>query len=960
MFRLVWPAFLIVIVIHTGVFGAPAVNNQGPGTGDLLSSDESEPLIPAWELRKLACHDAGNFYLPISCAGFPAYGNYSGAYRDPETDLPLNSGIFPRDSRRQYIFSAGLWVGGIVDGDTLVSTAYDSWWSYAYEFWPPDPVRGGLRRSGNFADDEFIAVYTDTVVGWPYNYLSNPYDDTFHIPLGIEVRQTSYSWRDTLYDDFVIIDFTVTNIRKQFIQDGWAGITVDPDIYFDDFSLYPTGYTDDASGVLDTVFDAEDGGGRIVIAYCYDIDGDPGPRGWDTASIPGVVSLALLSSSFSNPTVNFNWWISDLNVARDFGPRRVGTPDDPFRPFAGDGLGTAHRQQDKYYLMSHPEKDYNQIEIDTHDSADGWIPSAIPFGDRLHDTKFLLSFGPFDLAPGDSVTFAVALVGAEPFHIGASDYKNYFDPADPGPYQNRLDFTQLMINHRRADSVYRSGLTLPRPGPPAGLHVVDYEDGYITLSWNRIASPALGGYYVSVRDTVYDKLWRRAHDRLLHDTVFVFKVQTPDHEYSFAVSAVDAAGRESVRSYTVTCIPGTPDPPCDLAVMLDGMIPVISWLPSDDTSMVVYMVYRSIWEEPYVLYDSVSGLMYRDLGAESGVQYNYRITAKNGLELESSPAGPVSAMPMARDKGVLFYDLNYDQGVRVDAYHRRYVDRLVDAVRPSIPLDYYDIESGVLPLKRMADYSVIIFDSEKRGGKIPDICLDSIHLYMAHGGKGLFISPNASSGEVGMARLRLSIFETGDFFHDFLWLDSAVTNAFVLRDDAMMGDLMGCQSQTPDYPALEADIEKLATSPIPIEGYLPLSGFIYPRDGAECLYRYQSLYPDSLFHNQVNGIKYVSDTFSIVLFNFPLSLMKSPDNLMAFRRALTDLGVNVTCGDVNDDGRLDIGDAVALLAYLFGDEKPLVELTRSDVDCSGEVNLGDALIIINAIFRGGFDLRCCP
>jgi len=817
-----------------------------------------------------------------------------------------------------------------------------------------------LRRTGDFADDEFVAVYTDTVVGWPYNYWSNPYEDTSHIPLGIEVRQTSYSWRDTIYDDFVIITFTVTNIRKQFIAGGWAGITFDPDIYFDNLSLYPTAYTDDASGSLDTMLDAGPGGDRTLIAYCYDIDGDPGPKGWDTASIPGVVSLALLGSSFPQPTVNFNWWISDQNVTKDFGPRRVGTPDDPFRTFAGGSLGTAHRHQDKYYLMSHPERDYNQIEMDTHDSTGGWVPSAILFDDRLHDTKFLLSFGPFDLAPGDSVTFAVAVVGAEGFHIGASDYKDYFDPADPGPYQDRLDFTRLMRNHRRADSVYRSGLTLPRPGPPAGLRVVDYEEGYITLSWNRSASPALGGYYVSVRDTVYDKLWRHAHGSPLHDTSFVCKVQTPDHEYSFAVSTVDAAGRESVRSYTVTCIPGTPDPPRDLAVRLDGMVPVISWLPSDDTSMVGYMVYRSIWEEPPVLYDSVSGLTYRDFGAESGIQYNYRITAKNGLDLESSPAGPVSAIPMARDKGVLFYDLNYDLGVRVDAYHRRYVDRLVNAVRPSIPLDYYDIESGVLPLTRMADYSVIIFDSEKRGGKIPDICLDSIHLYMAHGGKGLFISPNASSGEVGMGNPRLSIFESSDFFHDFLWLDSAMTNAFVLHDNAMFGDLMGCQSQTPDYPALEVDPEKLASSPIPIEGYLPLSGFVFPRAGAEYLYRYQSLYPDSLFHNQVNGIKYVSDTFSIVFFNFPLSLMKSPANLTAFRRALADLGVNVTCGDLNDDGRLDIGDAVALLAYLFGDEKPSVDLTRSDVDCSGDVTVSDALIIINAIFRGGVNLHCCP
>jgi len=190
-------------------------------------------------------------------------------------------------------------------------------------------------------------------------------------------------------------------------------------------------------------------------------------------------------------------------------------------------------------------------------------------------------------------------------------------------------------------------------------------------------------------------------------------------------------------------------------------------------------------------------------------------------------------------------------------------------------------------------------------------------------------------------------------------VDSAVTNRIFLASNHIVGDLMGCAAQTLDYPALEADSQKMAAAPIPVEGYLPLSGFIFPHDDVDILYRYQSCYPDSTFQNQVNGIRYIADTGSFVFFNFPLSLMRAPENVLAFRRALTDLGLDLSCGDVNEDGRLHIGDAVYLLTYLYHDGPAPPDDGRADVNCDGTVDLEDALFIINAIFKGGAWPECC-
>jgi len=935
----------------------PAPLPEVTASGSASSDTTTTLLIPASQLRPFALHNSGYWSLPIASAMFPSYGNNVGFNHDPETGIPIGYGEFPSQSDNQYVFSSGLWIGGIVNGDTLVSNAYDNQMISIREFWPPDPVAGGVHRSGNFADDEFVAVYTDTVVA-PLNSSYNFFDDTTHIPLGLKVTQYSYSWQDTLYDNFVIIKFVVENIGGNYIDSAWLGIIVDPDIYARNGSYASNGWADDAAGVLDTQLYDDDPGSRVLIPYAYDMDGDPTLVGtWDDKSVTGVVSIALLESPAPDPVCNFNWWITD-RPERDFGPRRIGTAEDPFRPFTGGYLGTAQRQQDKYYVLSHPEVDYNQIELAVHDSTDGWVPSPVSFDETVHDIKFLYSMGPFVMAPGDTVVAAVAFVASDGFHVDANDFINLFDPLTPEAFQNTLDFSELMINHRRADSVYRSGLTLPHPGPPVGMQVVDRDREKVTLTWNKSQNSTLEGYYVYVKDTLYDNIWRRAFIQPQTDTVYVFSVSNPSHAHLFSVTSIDTLGRESDFSSPIAVIPGIPEPPHDLSVAMEGMVPVLDWQPGSDTDPVVYMIYRSIWKEAYQLHDSVSGLTYHDYRAESGVGYNYKVAAKNDWQLESEAIGPVSALPMALDQGVLFYDLNYDQSVRVDPYHRRYVDRLVQAVQPFISMDYFDIESGVLSFKNMSHYSVIVFDAEKRGGKIQEALVDSIRNYMAEGGKAVFIIPNASTHDIGVSEYKSRYLE-GNLFHDLLQLDSAMTNRIVLINNHLHGDLAGCRSLAPEYPDLAADMTKLEVAPIPIEGLIPLSGYMYPREGVEYLYRYQSIYPDSSYHEQVNGIRYLSDDYGFVFLNFPLSLMEAPANVIAFRQALTDLGVDLTCGDINDNQQLDVGDAVVVLAYLFKSQPLPTGPERADVNCDGSIDVADAVVIINAVFYDGVELNCC-
>jgi hypothetical protein len=232
-------------------------------------------------------------------------------------------------------------------------------------------------------------------------------------------------------------------------------------------------------------------------------------------------------------------------------------------------------------------------------------------------------------------------------------------------------------------------------------------------------------------------------------------------------------------------------------------------------------------------------------------------------------------------------------------------------------------------------------------------------LYLSHGGRALFIIPNASTTDLPTVKPKLQYYGEGDFFHDLLHLDSVMINAIVLRDGKLHGDLSGCLSESPGYPDLEADSAKLVLAPVEIGGYIPLAGFLYPQDDVELIYRYQSMYPDSVFHNQVNGIAYADEICRFILFNFQLSLMGEPSNIIALRKALEFLGVDINCGDVNDDSRLDVGDAVLLVNYLFRAGPPPGDWHRADVNCDQEVDLGDAVVIVNVIFWDWPGLNCC-
>ncbi len=380
---------------------------------------------------------------------------------------------YPIGSEMEYLFSGALWIGAIVGRDTLVSVGTEGWYAAGMmELLPEDGLDGAfIRRSSLrtdlsiFSDDakseqDYIAYYADTVINPGLND-ADPWDNRPHIPIGLTIRQSSYAWSYDYAEDFIIIDYLFTNVSSFPIKSLYLGLYVDADVYHR--SNQATGFDDDICGFRHTVATPagwcidED---TVNIAWIADNDGDPLGGTWGFSSPVAVTGVSVVRSPNPDLQTSFNWWISNGNTSLDFGPRLAGTDEDPFRPFEGSGLGTPTGDKNKYYVMQHQEFDYDQLFVARNHNEDGavYLPPPPPdiaadFADG-YDTRYLMSFGPFDIDPGDSLPVTLSYLAGDNFHQEPNDFVEYFDVLQPEKYYEQLNFKDFGTNARWANWIF--------------------------------------------------------------------------------------------------------------------------------------------------------------------------------------------------------------------------------------------------------------------------------------------------------------------------------------------------------------------------------------------------------------------------------------------------------------------------------------------------------------------------
>lgn len=429
-----------------------------PVAGVISDKDQtqSKAAVPAY---CRAAHRVGKIVLAVSNNGTFGTGFASGPAADCFTGGDVPSCEYPKNSNVTYLYSGAFWIGAIVGRDTLVSTGAEST-GQGREFYPDESPFGDMfKRSiidpesplfdGAVSEEDFIAVYTDTLTkGVTNDYFGRP-----HRPLNIEVTQRSFAWSYAYAEDFVLFDYSIKNIGQRNLEKVYMGIFVDADICFDCGGTQ--GYLDDISGFAFSLPSAQGCGfiDTVVIAWTADNDGDLRAR----VPAPHVTGTRIVRTPADTLNVAYNWY--GWWGGNDWGPREqgnVGRLQEPFRDLRTGRLGIPRGDVNKYYFMRNQEFDYDQVFTCAIQQTDSlWLyPPRDLLGsicDGL-DTRYLLSFGPFDISPGQSLPISFAYVAGANLHKDPGNINNL--PDDPVTFYKNLDFSDLGLNSAWASWIY--------------------------------------------------------------------------------------------------------------------------------------------------------------------------------------------------------------------------------------------------------------------------------------------------------------------------------------------------------------------------------------------------------------------------------------------------------------------------------------------------------------------------
>ncbi|MBN1212168.1 MAG: hypothetical protein JXA92_06275 [candidate division Zixibacteria bacterium] len=418
-------------------------------------------------LVEYAAHNRGNIQLAIANNG--TFGTYGQDIGDPFTGERIPSLVYPKNSDIVYLWVGAFWIGAIVGRDTLVSTGTEDFYDNQ-EFWPGElfgsdtthfvyksiDVNSRFFSEDALSEQDIICEYYDTLTDPSYvNY--DRYDQRPHIPLNIKVTQRTMAWSYDYADDFILFDYQIKNIGLERLSQVYMGIWIDGDVWHISRNS-EVGWNDDIVGFLRS-HPAPEGGScvdTVNIAYTADNDGDPDGANWDYRSARDVVGVRVVRTPAESLKYSYNWWIINYyDPLKDFGPRRQPTTGDPFRRFSSR-LGTPEGDRNKYYILRHEEFDYDLIYTAVDHTTEGWLspPENAETYARGFDTRYMLSFGPFNIEPGQSLPISLAIVGGTGLHRDPTDFEALFDPHNPDIFYNSLDFSNLALNARWASWIY--------------------------------------------------------------------------------------------------------------------------------------------------------------------------------------------------------------------------------------------------------------------------------------------------------------------------------------------------------------------------------------------------------------------------------------------------------------------------------------------------------------------------
>jgi len=298
----------------------------------------------------------------------------------PSAEYPCGSGI-------EHIFEGGLWVGGVKNGQTLVSTgAIDDASGYStgkagFEYTSKMEMteRSSLINSPYYlptavSHQDFSATFSDTSI-FLTSATGGQIPIAEHTPLGLAIDFQAYNWNYSFANFFVILNFKIRNVSDAPIDSVYLGYWLDGVIRNVNITA-PGG----------TAFFNKGGNGYIDslnMGYEFDANGDVGY----TDSYIGTKFLGAELNGKANVNPNFRSFYNTWQYKN-----------------AADPL---------YFFPVTDAQRFGKLTTGLNLRAD-WDPTIINSIKQANNRSNLVSAGPFSqLKPNEYIDIAFALVFAK-------------------------------------------------------------------------------------------------------------------------------------------------------------------------------------------------------------------------------------------------------------------------------------------------------------------------------------------------------------------------------------------------------------------------------------------------------------------------------------------------------------------------------------------------------------------
>jgi hypothetical protein len=320
-----------------------------------------------------------------------------------------------------------------------------------------------------------------------------------------------------------------------------------------------------------------------------------------------------------------------------------------------------------------------------------------------------------------------------------------------------------------------------------------------------------------------------------------------------------------------------------------------SWDPNPESDIAFYTVYLGDSTGMYDTLFTTTSTSCSLSGLTTAQQYFIAVSATNTTGIESMLTETYDSPALITlDQGILIVD---DSQGGLGNPTDQQVDDFFNVLCGAYPHTSYDATTAnKISLVDLGPYQAVLWHVNRK--MISSVLLryrKEVKAYLDHGGKIFFALFQPSLCFEGNTSYP-NHFGTGDFIYDYMKIDSVENSTSAFLNAAL--------PVAAGYPSYQIDTLKTPASDLHQINNVEV---LYPANGGQGIYSYQSLYPTThpggLLHGKNIGVEFIGSIYSVVTISTPLYFMKEDEARALTEFVMTDkFGIPLGIGNQSSMG----------------------------------------------------------